>query len=304
MDYEYSLCHKRPTTFSWKHTNNIPPLERHRLLKVRWPVRFWSLLVSEQDRGKNNTERGSYDECSAILLFFMIHTNNVLHTPVEELQGHSVSIVVRNHVDSLVDQTQVGHQSLHHTGLLKDRVLVWSLRCSGTGENKLSAGMLHQDRNICSDKWIYLFESIQVHPQWKCVVCCWHIFYSLACHWSQTPGSPVQRLDGSAAWAAPRSVSKDTQFVSGRFTQQQIPQKIHHFSITLALVHWLSTEHVQRVPYSSRSWMWGNRGAERGHLSCLKHHKSLVWGEKRWYKHRNRATRDTRKLLLCFFLQA
>lgn len=58
----------------------------------------------------------------------MIHTNKVLHTPVEQLKGHSVSIVVRNHIDALVDQTQVGHQSLHHIGLLKDGILMWPLR--------------------------------------------------------------------------------------------------------------------------------------------------------------------------------
>lgn len=38
--------------------------------------------------------------------------------------------------------------------------------------------------------------------------------------------------------------------------------KTQRFPVTLALVHPLSTERVQRVPCSSRSWTWGNRGAE------------------------------------------
>lgn len=40
---------------------HLPPLERHRLLKVRWPVRFWSLLVWIAGwRSNNNTKKREY----------------------------------------------------------------------------------------------------------------------------------------------------------------------------------------------------------------------------------------------------
>lgn len=57
----------------------------------------------------------------------LIYINISVHIPVEQLQGHGVSIVVRHQVHSLIDQTQVGHQGLHHAGLLENRVLVGSL---------------------------------------------------------------------------------------------------------------------------------------------------------------------------------
>lgn len=48
----------------------------------------------------------------------------VVVTPVEQFQGHSVSIVMGEQVNPLLHQTQVGHQRLHNTGLLKDGVAV------------------------------------------------------------------------------------------------------------------------------------------------------------------------------------
>lgn len=49
------------------------------------------------------------------------------HQPVQQLQGHGVSIVVGHQVHSLVAQTQVGHQGFNHTGLLEDGVLMGPL---------------------------------------------------------------------------------------------------------------------------------------------------------------------------------
>lgn len=60
-----------------------------------------------------------------------------MHIPEEQLQGHSVSIVMGHQIHSLVAQTQVSHQCLHHTGLLEDGVPVGSLGRSGTGQNEL-----------------------------------------------------------------------------------------------------------------------------------------------------------------------
>jgi len=65
--------------------------------------------------------------------------NVLTHTPVEQLQGHSVSIVMGHQINSLVAQTQVSHQGLDHTGLLEDGVLVGSLVRLRTGE-KMSQG--------------------------------------------------------------------------------------------------------------------------------------------------------------------
>lgn len=64
-----------------------------------------------------------------------MHTHT--YVPVEQLQGHSVSIVVGHHIHSLVAQTQVSHQGLHHAGLLEDGVPVGSLWRPGTGGNVL-----------------------------------------------------------------------------------------------------------------------------------------------------------------------
>lgn len=68
---------------------------------------------------------------------FVINKRTDAHTPVEQLQGHSVSIVVGHQIHSLVAQTQVSHQGLHYAGLLEDGVPVGSLGGSGTGENEL-----------------------------------------------------------------------------------------------------------------------------------------------------------------------
>lgn len=57
--------------------------------------------------------------------------------PIEKLQGHSVPIVMRQQIDSLVAQTQVSHQGLHHSGLLKNGVLVGSLEWPDAAENEL-----------------------------------------------------------------------------------------------------------------------------------------------------------------------
>lgn len=47
-----------------KTDGKVPPLDRQRLLKVRWPVRFWSLLVWEQskERAQRERERWSNDK--------------------------------------------------------------------------------------------------------------------------------------------------------------------------------------------------------------------------------------------------
>lgn len=67
---------------------------------------------------------------------FCENTLALTHVPVEQLQGHSVAVVVGHQVHSLVAQAQVSHQGLHHTGLLENGVLVGSLGWSGTAENE------------------------------------------------------------------------------------------------------------------------------------------------------------------------
>lgn len=47
--------------------------------------------------------------------------------PIEQLQGHGVSVVMGNQIQSLVAQTQMSHQGFHNTGLLENGVLVGSL---------------------------------------------------------------------------------------------------------------------------------------------------------------------------------
>ena len=73
-----------------------------------------------------------------------------MHIPEEQLQGHSVSIVMGHQSHSLVAQTQVSHQGLHHTGLLEDGVPVGTLGWSGTGENQLRVSTVteHQAGNL------------------------------------------------------------------------------------------------------------------------------------------------------------
>lgn len=58
---------------------------------------------------------------------FIVLGAAVQSSPVEQFQGHSVSIVMGEQVDPLLCQTQVGHQRLHNTGLLKDGVAVGPL---------------------------------------------------------------------------------------------------------------------------------------------------------------------------------
>lgn len=94
-----------------------------------------------------------------------MHKLTGAHTPVEQLQGHGVSVVVRHQIDSLVAQTQVGHQGLHRTGLLKDGVPVGSLRRSDTGEKELCVRAEKNKGNM--------FIQITQNS---------HICYSLACH--------------------------------------------------------------------------------------------------------------------------
>lgn len=47
--------------------------------------------------------------------------------PIQQLKSDGVPVVMGNQVDSLVTESQVSHQGLHHTGLLENGVLVGSL---------------------------------------------------------------------------------------------------------------------------------------------------------------------------------
>lgn len=83
-----------------------------------------AILVAPGIKEKKNNRQRAEEEIIIFTLFFIICMNKLAHTPVEQLQGHSVSVVMGHQVDPLVAQTQVGHQRLHYTGLLEDGVPV------------------------------------------------------------------------------------------------------------------------------------------------------------------------------------
>lgn len=70
--------------------------------------------------------------------------------PVEQLQGHRVSIVVGHNIHLLIDEAQVSHQGLHHTGLLKYGVLVWPLRKTPTHTYEHVTSATHPKRQLNS----------------------------------------------------------------------------------------------------------------------------------------------------------
>lgn len=112
---------------------------------------------------------------------------------------------MRNHIDPLVDQTQVSHQSLHHTGLLEDGISVGSLGRVGTEEVM---------RNDKVTTWTETFKMFNV-------------FYSQAFHWSQNQGSRAQQPGGSAEQEAPIS--------EGEKREQKLELLL---SITLCFLNW------------------------------------------------------------------
>lgn len=84
-----------------------------------------AVLVTSVQQQERNHRGGGVSSLSfySVIKGVPWHT----HRPVEQLQGHGVSVIVGHHIHSLVAQTQVSRQSLHHTGLLEDGVLVGSL---------------------------------------------------------------------------------------------------------------------------------------------------------------------------------
>lgn len=71
-------------------------------------------------------------------MYFSQHLKWVkpLHSPIEKLLSHDVSIIVRQKVDPAVLKPQMLQKRLHDAGLLEDGVVVWSL-----GEGSQTHGM-------------------------------------------------------------------------------------------------------------------------------------------------------------------
>lgn len=82
-----------------------------------------------------------------IILFCRRQRAHAHTVPVEQLQGHSVPIVVGHQVHALVAQTQVSHQRLHHTGLLENGVFVGPLGRKAQNESWVSEETEHHAGN-------------------------------------------------------------------------------------------------------------------------------------------------------------
>lgn len=222
-------------------------------VQVAWAVLVTPGLVAGQRKKTTQREGGGEQD---LLYFLIICINTLTHThiPVEQLQGHSVSIVVGHQIHSLVAQTQVSHQGLHHTGLLEDWVPVGSLGCSDTKGNELRMCERSNMKEISFKKIFKIWLtglSLKPKPRKSSAMTRWKRWVS---------GSQI-------------CVGKKTCLQTGSHKSWS-PKNTLHFSV----VRWSATERMQWVPCSSRSWRWGSRGAEWRHQSFPKHRRNLEKG--------------------------